>query len=237
MTFPTGFPKSCPENYNPSADKAMKEIPEWDSVLSAICRSQSVIGDGVHVAASLGAHPDRDLIMSKFDAIIGCKPSLFISPMRNVVNFRNIETCIKELKRTVPLETVAVEQDGRQVFVPTNREILIIKSSLILLRNATMDYVDLAIFSSRIGALKSAEALKDLDKIYPLSNEMSVLQQMLKQIGSPFPYDFADITLGSCESLAPKWCIWDRTVAVLQRLAAYMFDAACQGFTPRPYEP
>ncbi|MDR1079684.1 MAG: hypothetical protein LBQ79_01630 [Deltaproteobacteria bacterium] len=234
MTGPEQFPGSGSSVGGPAVREAA--IPEWDAALTAICRSQTSLADGGPAVAALGGMKWSE-ILTKFESVSCYRESLFKSPMLNAEQFGQFETCIRHLSRSMPLETVVAEYDGGRLEVPTDAEILRLKSALVLLRNGMRDYLDLAIFSSRLGSLESAEALKDLDRIYPLSNGESVLNQMLNQLSSLRPFDFSEESLQSCENLPPEWRIWDRTVAVLRKLAIDMFDASCQGFVPRPYDP
>jgi hypothetical protein len=211
-------------------------IPEWEAALTAICRSQTSLAEGgPALAAPAGMNCGE--MLRKFESVSCYRESLFKSPMLNIEQFHAFETCIRHLSRTMPLETTVVEHGGLRIVVPTDAEILRLKSALILLRNGMKDYLDLAIFSSRLGSMESAEYLKDLDSIYPLSNGESVLDQMLNQLSSLRPFDFSGESLQSCENLAPEWRIWDKAVAVLRKLAIDMFDASCQGFVPRPCDP
>ncbi|MDR1166324.1 MAG: hypothetical protein LBO66_10770 [Deltaproteobacteria bacterium] len=213
------------------------DLPQWDAALTTICRSPTNLTDRGPAASTLAARSDRLAILSRFEAICGLKESWFEPPMLNADHFYNIETCIWKLSRTLPLETTAVGQDGARVDVPTDAEIMRIKSALVILRNSMRDYLDLAIFSSGIGSLKSMEALKDLDRICPIDSEGTVSMQLAMLLSSPRPFDLSVASLEACRSVAPEWRIWDRTVIALRKLAIDVFDASCQGFTPRPYDP
>jgi hypothetical protein len=215
----------------------LETIPFWDAALTQICRSQAAMPEGLPAAFLLADRPDREAVLASFESAGGYKDSFYKSPMLNIEYFYKIQTCIRKLSRTKPLETSLVDCGGLFADVPTNTEILRLKSALIVTRNFMRDYLDLAIFSSRLGSLESAEALKDLDTVYPLPNNGSVLVQLAKQISNPRPFDLSAAVVESCESLAPEWRKWDMTVTVLRKLSIDLFDASCRGFTPRPYDP
>lgn len=65
------------------------------------------------------------------------------------------------------LDTTEIEiADGRRINVPTAEEMLRIKAFLVVDRNATRDYLDVAALSHHLGARKSAAALEPLSELY-----------------------------------------------------------------------
>jgi hypothetical protein len=66
---------------------------------------------------------------------------------------------------------------------------------LVITRNATRDYIDLAALSDRLGAERTWLALKDMDKLYPQDSGESPLRQLLIQLSSPLPYDLDETDL------------------------------------------
>jgi hypothetical protein len=62
-----------------------------------------------------------------------------------------IETGVRQLLRSRPLETTDIEVRGKRLVVPTAAEILRIKAWLALSRNQTRDYLDIAALADRIG--------------------------------------------------------------------------------------
>ena len=62
-----------------------------------------------------------------------------------------IETGVRQLIRTEPLETTTVSAGIQEITIPTEAEILRIKGFLLLRRNATRDYVDFAALADHVG--------------------------------------------------------------------------------------
>ncbi len=61
-----------------------------------------------------------------------------------------IETGVRQMIRQQPLETQEVAIGDVRLVVPTEEELLRIKGTLILKRNATRDYLDFAALAERI---------------------------------------------------------------------------------------
>ena len=129
-------------------------------------------------------------ILSILESVSGWKTNRIKPPVLILGNFNGIETGIRQLKRTMPLETSITEYKGQKLIVPTESEILRIKGFLIISRNATRDYIDFAALSDHLGLEKTNESLKDFDKLYPQENNASALKQLLIQLSNPLPYDF-----------------------------------------------
>jgi hypothetical protein len=212
-------------------------MPAWDAALSAICGSRAHFVGGGSPSASLAEYPDSQEIVRQLEIISGSRGPWPEVRNSNSVNLYMIEVTVFQLSRILPLETISFERDGLSTIVPSDAEILRIKCGLALLRNSTRDYVDLAALSTRLGASMAATALKDFDRFYSLREERFLLVQLLDMISTPLPYDLATARLETNEEFGPEWRVWERTTAVLQKLSIDIFDASCQGFQPRPYDP
>lgn len=78
-----------------------------------------------------------------------------------------IEAGVRQMIRTRPLEVVEVAlPSGRTVRVPTLDEILRVKAFLIVRRNQTRDYLDVAALAERAGADHAARVLAGIDAYY-----------------------------------------------------------------------
>ena len=97
-----------------------------------------------------------------------------------------IETGVRQMIREQPLETPEVTI---RLVVPTEEELLRIKSVLILKRNTTREYLDFAALAERIGSARVMEAFTPLDQLYPQNSGESALQQLQVQLSNPMPYD------------------------------------------------
>jgi hypothetical protein len=87
--------------------------------------------------------------------------------------------------RKVPLEVTGISvPSGGEVTVPTVEETLRIKAFLIVRRNQTRDYLDLAALTDRIGVAQAAEVLARIDDYYADQHEAGdgVASQLVRQL-------------------------------------------------------
>jgi len=70
---------------------------------------------------------------------------------------------LRNLRRSVPLETTEVAGRSGRIRLPTIDETLRIKTFLVVDRNATRDYLDVAALSHSLGLRKSAIALERMN--------------------------------------------------------------------------
>ena len=200
---------------------------EWEDVISNIARVNAVLPDAVIVGGTASAiyaehrtSDDTDFvvknlkdrfneILSTLESVSGWKTDRIKPPVLILGNFDGIETGIRQLKRTMPLETKTMEYKGQKLTVPTELEILRIKGFLIISRNATRDYIDFVALFDHLGLEKTNEALKDFDKLYPQENTASALRQLLVQLSNPLPYDLKGTDLTKYKNLDKKWQDWN----------------------------
>lgn len=205
-------------------------LPEWELVLSAAARLQSLLPNTVLVggtAAALYAEHRRsrdadhilpdlrerfDAVLAQLEAVAGWKTARVRKPVLILGSLDGIETGIRQLIRTAPLETEQILVGTQEITVPTKAEILRIKAALILKRNATRDYLDFLALASLIGDEAVTESLRSFDTLYPQPNDESPLQQLQTQLASPQPYDLEGTDLTEYKGLAERWHDW-RTVA------------------------
>lgn len=133
-----------------------------------------------------------------------------------------IETGVRQLLRSRPLETTEIKVQGKQLVLPTAAEILRIKAWLALGRNQTRDYLDIAALADRIGLDEAAGVLRVIDDYYADINTRpeTVATQLVRQLADPQPRD-AEVTtqLSSYKALDPRWHEWSAVRAVLADLA------------------
>ena len=196
-----------------SARTAAATLPDWEHVLSAAARLQALLPGAVLVggtAAGLhaGHRASRDAdhvltdLRSHFDAVLGqlesaagWKTARVNRPVLILGSLDGVETGVRQLIRTEPLETTTLTVEDQLITIPTEAEILRIKGFLLLRRNATRDYVDFAAVADRIGHAATAEAFARFDTLYPQDSGESALQQMIAQLANPKPYDLDGTTL------------------------------------------
>ncbi len=128
--------------------------------------------------------------------------------------------------RKAPLEVLEVElPSGAKVTVPTLEETLRIKAFLIVRRNQTRVYLDLAALSERAGLDHAAEVLGRIDDYYGdhHGSDDGVASQLVRQLSDPQPAG-PEVTaqLGSYRRLRKRWSDWDAVTEILGEVAARM---------------
>ena len=214
---------------------------EWEDVISNIARVNSVLPEAIIVGGTASAlyaehrtSNDTDFvvkdlkerfsgILSILESVSGWKTNRIKPPVLILGNFNGIETGIRQLKRTMPLETRITEYKGQKLIVPTESEILRIKGFLIISRNATRDYIDFVALSEHLGIEKTNESLKDFDKLYPQENDASALKQLLIQLSNPLPYDLRETDLTKYKNLDKKWQDWNNVKDHCKLVTANIF--------------
>jgi hypothetical protein len=217
--------------------------PSMEDVLEKATQLQELVPGAVLVggsAAALHAHHrqslDHDHVVAdleeRFDTILENLEALGdwsmtrAQPGKIILGeLGGIETGVRQLLRSRPLETTDMEVRGRRLVVPTAEEILRIKAWLALSRNQTRDYLDIAALADRIGLDEAAAALEVIDDYYADINSRpeAVSTQLAKQLSDPRPRD-AEVTtqLASYKALEERWHDWSAVKIVLAGLAARM---------------
>ena len=164
----------------------MKDVlPDWERVLSAASRLQDIIPDAVLVGGTASAlyaghrqsadadHIVTDLrtrfeeILGQLELVAGWKTSRINKPVQILGSLYWIDTGIRQLIRTKPLETATINTPAGPVVLPTQAEMLRIKAALILKRNATRDYIYFVALAAHLRKEKTIEALANFDELYP----------------------------------------------------------------------
>lgn len=141
-------------------------------------------------------------------------------------NLDGIEAGVRQMIRKEPLEVTEVElPSGANVTVPTIEETLRIKAFLVVRRNQTRDYLDLAALADRLGLDRAAEVLARIDDYYGDQHPGGdgVASQLVRQLSDPRPAD-RSVTeqLGSYRRLRKRWSDWNAVTEVLGEVAARM---------------
>ncbi len=141
-------------------------------------------------------------------------------------NLDGIEAGVRQMIRKVPLEVAAVPvPSGGEVTVPTIEETLRIKAFLIVRRNQTRDYLDLAALSENLGVAQAAGVLDRIDDYYSdqHGDGDGVASQLMRQLAEPRPADRAVIDqLSSYRRLRKQWSNWNAVTETLGQVAAGM---------------
>jgi hypothetical protein len=214
-----------------------------DDVLEKAAQLQELVPGAVLVggtAAALHAHHRKSLdnyhvlsdLAERFDSILehlealGEWSTARAQPGKIILGeLGGIETGVRQLLRSRPLESTEIEVAGSRLVVPTMAEMLRVKAWLALSRNQTRDYLDVAALADRIGLDEAAAVLRGIDDYYADVNRQpeAVATQLVRQLADPRPRD-AEVTtqLASYKALEPRWREWSAVRAVLGDLAERM---------------
>jgi hypothetical protein len=116
---------------------------------------------------------------------------------------------------------------GRTLRAPTAEETLRVKAFLIVRRNQTRDYLDVAALADRFGLAEAAAVLARIDDYYAdqHASGRGVAAQVARQLADPRPKDVSVTRqLDAYRNLAAQWRDWDRVRAVCRDLAALMIE-------------
>lgn len=220
---------------------------ELRAVLESAARLQQLVPDAVLVGGSAAAlyaghrdsfdhdHVVRDL-RDRFDAVLEALESEGewvtnrVRPGKIILGrLGDIEAGVRQMIRTRPLEAVDIRlPSGRSLRAPTAEETLRVKGFLIVRRNQTRDYLDVAALGDRYGVASAAQVLARIDDYYTdqQGDGHGVAAQVARQLADPRPAD-ASVTrqLDSYRNLAPRWHDWGQVKAVCRHLAAAMLEA------------
>ena len=142
-------------------------------------------------------------------------------------NFQGIETGIRHLRRTRPLETESIERDGKELIIPTLPEMLRTKAWMVISRNATRDFIDVAALAKHIGIAESAEMLKDIDVYYLdmiRGDQASPGLQLLRQLAEPGPYDLDAVNTSRYKGIQSPFDSWKTIQEICEALATALAD-------------
>jgi len=225
-------------------------VPDWDEFLSAAARLQPILPEGaqvggstavMHVGHRLSTDTDPSLddlrghfdeVLATLEAIAGWTTARVKRPVMMLASLDGIETGIRQLIRQAPLETTPQAFGGKPITIPTLGEILRIKACLILIRNATRDYLDFVALAEAMGHREAWKALSSFDVLYPQKNGASALLQLQVQLGKPMPFDLEKMDLAEYKNLDARWHQWTTVEAACMALAKCFFDRLGQEADP-----
>lgn len=223
--------------------KSRKELPAWERVLASAAHLQQVFPDAVLVGGTASAiHAEHrisvdadhvvadlrerfDAVLGQLESVAGWKTARVQRPVQILGSLDGIETGVRQLIRTEPLETTSVSYRGQRIVIPTGQEMLRIKAVLILRRNATRDYLDFAALHEKLGNVRAIEAMLPFEKLYPQDSGESALQQLIIQLAKPAPYDLDTMQLSEYKHLIPRWQDWKAVSQACSAFSIMLLDA------------
>ncbi len=212
-------------------------LPEWEALLSSAAHLQKIVPGAVLVggtAAATYAHhrisvdhdhvlPDLkerfDQILADLESVAGWQTARVKRPVLILGSLDGIETGVRQLIRSEPLETTTIEAHGVRLEVPTMEEMFRVKAVLALRRNATRDYLDMAALSRVLGDDGVKNALSKFDAYYPQPNGASPLQQLANQLVNPLPFDLDDTDLTQYKHLEGQYQDWRHVRDICSHIA------------------
>lgn len=237
-----------PEVGEPAGDSEpaslAKASPALLRVLESAGRLQELVPDSILVGGSAAAlyaghrdsydhgHVVRNL-SDRFDAILDALESEDgwvtnrVTPGKIILGrLGDIETGVRQMIRRTPLETTHIDlPSGQTLTVPTDDETLRIKGFLVVRRNQTRDYLDVAALAERVGIESAASVLRGIDRYYTDQRGQGdgVATQVFRQLSDPRPKDSSTTReLKRYKNLDSRWHEWSTVVASCRDVAAEM---------------
>lgn len=216
-------------------------------VLESAARLQEVVPDAVLVGGSAAAlwadhrtSLDHDHVLNdladRFEVVLEAVESTDgwvtnrVAPGKIILGeLGGIESGVRQLIRRRPLEVTEVGlPSGRRIRVPTPDETLRVKAYLIVRRNQTRDYLDVAALADRYGEAHAGAVLAHLDDYYAdqrAPDALGVASQLVGQLADPRPKDpLSASELRHYKGLAARWADWSEVVRVCRTVAVMVVE-------------
>jgi hypothetical protein len=218
-----------------------KTTPDWELLLAHAAALQTKVPGAVLVGGTAAALHARHRISFDHDHVVrdlGANYDAALAALESIAGWRTrrkirgklvlgrvgaIEAGLRHLRRSAPLETTRFKlRSGATLTVPTVAEILRIKAFLLVERNATRDYLDVAALSRHLGLERSAAALSDMSKLYAefAGEGGDMLTSVVVKLAAPDPVDLEGVDLAEYKGIVPPWNEWSAVVEQCGALAA-----------------
>lgn len=146
-------------------------------------------------------------------------------------NFNGVETTLRQLIRTRPLETEKIQTPSGTVNIPTLEEMIRVKAWLALTRNAYRDYLDLAALTDVAGEDRTFNSLVDFDSYYSdidrnqIVRNVSPLLQLMRQLFEPKPHDLTKKNeVERYKAVSDKWKNPEDVLATSKKVGFLLAD-------------
>lgn len=253
LSLPAGFARRPASEPRPAQRRPAVDdgpLPDWERLLAAAARLQRILPDATLVggtAAALVAGHRRsfdadhvidgmidhfDDVLADVEAAAGWRTARRQRPVVIKGSLDGILTTVRNLRRAEPLETREYSTASGTIRLPTSEEILRIKAWLIVDRNATRDFLDVAAVSDHVGLEMATSALASLDRLYPQDGDAgAVRQQLMRQMAMPRPIDLDDVAprLSNYKGISERWTRWENVTAQVADLSVSMARALAAG--------
>jgi hypothetical protein len=182
--------------------------------------------DHDHVIRDLGKNYDKTI--AALEAVVGWRTRRRIKGKLVLGQIDGIDAGVRNQRRAAPLETTTIElDDDSRLKVPTVEEMLRIKTFLVVERNATRDYLDVAALSHHLGMEKSVTALEHMNELYAefAGEDGDMLSSVVVKLSNPDAYDLTDLDLTEYKGIIPPWNAWHAVEAQCRALAVGLLKA------------
>ncbi|MSO61901.1 MAG: hypothetical protein EXQ50_07410 [Acidobacteria bacterium] len=218
-------------------------LPDWERLLAAERHLQHVLPGSILVGGTAAAvhaghrvsldgdHVLNDLrerfdeVLRTLEAAAGWETARVQRPVVILGQMDGVLTGIRQLRRTVPLET----EEIAGLRVPTLPEMVRIKGWLLVTRHTVRDYLDTVVLLERLGDSGIGDALGRFDTIYAQPSGASPLAELSERLATAAPSDVAAIDLHSYRGLRPPWNDWAHIVARGRAWAVAVARVAMEG--------
>ncbi len=139
----------------------------------------------------------------------GWKEARIKPPVLILGALNDIEVGYRQLRRSIPLETLEIELPNGTLFIPTLNEFLRVKAFLLYDRNYTRDFVDFAELTCLLKTKEVVTALLSLDEKFAWQKQPSVILEVAKNLVNPKPHDSSTHGFETLRLLTPKLHTWD----------------------------
>ena len=205
----------------------LQELPEWERLLAAERHLQRLVPGSVLVggtATALHASHRRsfdgdhvvadprerfDEVLAALEAAAGWQTDRVKRPVVILGRLEGVQTGIRQLRRTLPLETELIEG----LRVPTLPEMARIKAWLLATRHTVRDFLDTVVLLERLGRAAVPLAFTSFDQIYAQTSGMSPLVEVVDRLALASPSDVAQIDLRTYRDLVPPWNEWEHVAS------------------------
>ena len=204
-----------------------EELPDWEKLLAAERHLQALVPgavlvggtaaalhaehrrslDGDHVLENLRGHFEE--VLTRLEAVAGWHTARVQPPVLILGRLDGVQTGIRQLRRTQPLETEMVQG----LRVPTLAEMTRIKAWLLATRHTVRDYLDTVVLLERLDEVGAATAFARFDELYRQETGASPLVEVIERLARATPSDSAQVDLRTYKSLVAPWNDWEHLAA------------------------
>ncbi len=223
-----------------------RQVPDWEKLLAHAATLQTNVPGAILVGGTAAAvharhrysvdhdHVIKDLAsqydkaFASLESIAGWRTNRKLRGKLILGEVDGIAAGLRNQRRAAPLETVDVEvAPGRKLRIPTVEEMLRVKVFLVVERNTTRDYLDVAALANHLGVRKSVAALERMNDLYSefAGEGGDMLTTVVTKLAAPDPYDLTDVDLTEYKGITAPWDDWRAVEAQCRAVAEAILRA------------